>query len=116
MKIRKLKNIFNLLSDHLNKDFSDYEILNASTKLHNIFKNDAIDNKEIDQLCDQFLELKNLQKFLDRQLYEFRKVILNNKELQLNSKLFKIEIKKINRKPFERNEYSFEKMLITKNF
>ena len=50
MKIRKLKNIFNLLSDHLNKDFSDYEILNASTKLHNIFKNDAIDNKEIDQL------------------------------------------------------------------
>ena len=45
MKIRKLKNIFNLLSDHLNKDFSDYEILNTSTKLHNIFKNDAIDNE-----------------------------------------------------------------------
>ena len=115
MKIRKLKNIFNLLSDHLNKDFSDYEILKASTKLQNIFKNDAIDNKEIDELCDQFLELKNLQKFLDRQLNEFRKVILENKNLQLKSKFYKIEIKKINRKSFERNEYSFEKMLITKN-
>lgn len=115
MKIRKLKNIFNLLSDHLNKDFSDYEMLKASTKLHNIFENNAIDNKEIDQLCDHFLELKNLQKFLDRQLNEFRKVILENKNLQLKSKFYKIEIKKINRKSFEKNEYSFEKMLITKN-
>ena len=99
MKIRKLKNIFNLLSDHLNKDFSDYEILNASTKLHNIFKNDAIDNKEIDQLCDKFLELKNLQRVLDRQLNEFKKVILENKNLQLKSKFYKIEIKRLIEKP-----------------